>query len=167
MGTAQFEAGFRAAFNSGQKNTMADVPEYTPVWSTFFFGAYCPANYAQFADPRGKTEVLAWGPEYKRLHIIAPAGGRAVLKLFYYPHWKAFLNGRIPLDTSPDPDTGLLALNLPPGAYDVELRFEKGGWFRAGSAVSITALALFAAIVFLERRGKKEKTHGLDQTAGI
>ncbi len=79
-----------------------------------------------------------------------------LLKLFYYPRWKAYINGQS-IAINPQPDTGLVHMVIPPGEYDVRLVFEKGIYRSIGITVSI--LSAFTLIFFGVWRALKKRTH--------
>lgn len=143
-------------YSQGIERWMEDA-EFNPHWvETETFPAETvekgfASAPALINDNDGKIDLLFNSPEKRIYRVRSPHGGDALLKLYYYPHWKAFIGAKC-LETSPLPGLGFLAVRgLPPGNYDLVLEFEKGKWFWAGTAISLCALALIAASAFIGR----------------
>ena len=104
-------------------------------------------------DGEGKFLVTRWEPEDRVIHINATKGGNILMKLFYYPRWKAYINDQnIPV--IPDPATGLVHMVIPPGQYDIRLTFEKGIFRSCGIAVSLIS-TVFLLFFFIWRTLKR------------
>jgi hypothetical protein len=107
-------------------------------------------------DVEGKFLVTRWEPEDRVIHINASREGNILLKLFYYPRWKAYINHQnIPI--RPDPATGLVRMVIPRGQYDIRLTFEKGIFRSCGIAVSLIS-AVFL-LFFVTWRTLKKRSY--------
>lgn len=102
---------------------------------------------AVFKKGNGKTKVTAWGPERRKIHVRISEPGQILVKTFYYPRWKAYVNGRS-MQISPDSLTGLILIAVPGGEYDAELTFEAGRYRVTGSIISIIAAVIILVFVF-------------------
>ncbi len=60
---------------------------------------------------------------------------------YYFPGWQATVDG-LPVDISPEPPNGLIALTVPPGEHLVQLRFGPTPLRRLATALTLAALAL-------------------------
>jgi hypothetical protein len=105
-------------------------------------------------DVEGKFSITRWEPEDRVIHMKASKGGNVLLKLFYYPRWKAYINGRN-IAINPQPETGLVHMMIPPGEYDIRLIFEKGIFRTIGVTVSMISAASLVFFVIWRAREKR------------
>ncbi|HEY0784661.1 MAG TPA: hypothetical protein VGD62_02250, partial [Acidobacteriaceae bacterium] len=98
-----------------------------------------------------KITGLEWEPEEKRLTVIAPAAGYAVLRLMDYPAWVVRENGRV-LAGRPHREDGLLTIPVPTGRTRVEVSYVTTPDVYAGRALSVVCLLVLALIAARERR---------------
>jgi hypothetical protein len=96
-----------------------------------------------------QTEITSWLPTERRFKLAAGAEGSAVsVMTFFYPHWKAEVNGA-PVDTTPT-SGGLISLNVPAEESSVMLVFREPALNHVAFYISAAGwiILLFAAIVF-------------------
>ena len=99
-------------------------------------------------------------PELKGFSGVADRAGWLVLRLRSYPAWKVILNGNA-IPPTMERGHGLIAVPVTPGPVDVAVRWTTLADVVAGRWLSAAALALLAALFFLERklvRSMPEKT---------
>ncbi|MEP7358413.1 MAG: hypothetical protein ABI847_14295, partial [Anaerolineales bacterium] len=72
--------------------------------------------------------------------ILAPAGGEVIFDWFYFPGWRATVNGR-PAETRPADAAGRLGVSVPAGESTVTVTFGDKPVRTAGWAISLLALA--------------------------
>ena len=119
----------------------ATIGEYVPRWvelSPFEFTAL-PAG----TPPAGPTSVglLGYGPTYYRLVTTAADQAPIVFDRFYFPGWRATVDGR-ETATRPSGPLGLLTVEAPAGQHEVEVRFGDTPVRSVAWAVTLASLAI-------------------------
>jgi hypothetical protein len=99
-------------------------------------------------DNYGILTVDIWDPELRSLRAYTASTDRLVLRTFYYPRWRARINGKT-APITPDPATGLISLCLPEGESFIRLELEAGPYRRVGAVISALSLAATALAVLL------------------
>jgi hypothetical protein len=85
---------------------------------------------------------------------IDGCSGPTVVPQFYFPGWAAQAN-ESSLSVAPDPASGLVSVDIPPGTRRVVLRRQTLGIERAGLAVSVLFLCGWAAIMLVATRFRR------------
>ena len=88
-----------------------------------------------------------------RLAVRLRADGPATVRLgvFDYPGWEATLDGR-PAVIRPEPGSGCILVDVPPGAHDLHAAFVGSTLRRAAKGVSLVVLAILAVGAAARRR---------------
>jgi hypothetical protein len=73
---------------------------------------------------------------------------------YYFPGWRATVNGQ-PAEIRPGGPNGLITLDLPPGTFDVALRFGSTPPRIAGVLLSALGLSGITALFVLDRRRRQ------------
>lgn len=132
-----------------------DTQEYRPRWvphNTYFNSR----RLQQLASSTQQNRAAA-GYQLQRLsarHLRLTGSSSAAqwlsMEQFYYPGWQARLSSEAGvgsptrlLDVRPEPDSGLLQIQLPPGNHRVDLILTRTWPERLGLIVSFTALLLW------------------------
>ncbi len=106
------------------------------------------ADRQQVSDLRPSGSMIEWSVNEKRFQTGAEHPASARLGLFFYPHWKAEVNGT-PSEVSAG-EHGSLAVRLPEGPATVRVFFEEPAAVRTAEIVSAVAwLAGLASLLFL------------------
>ena len=106
-------------------------------------------------SPATAPPAAAHGPAPMHLRVTAPLPEFLILNLRNYPAWHVFLNGSIDSARSARVD-GLIALPIPAGASNIDIRYAHTRDQTLGDAISLLALALFAFELGKERiRGRR------------
>ncbi|MCS6802032.1 MAG: hypothetical protein RMM58_08850 [Chloroflexota bacterium] len=128
--------------------------EYLPVWAR---AGFVPPTEG-FAPPVGTKDdpavgaaVVAAGPLSLRLETTADRPAPLRLHAFYFPGWRATVDGR-PVEPRPSTPLGLLTVDLPPGTHVVEVAFGPTPLRLFCLALSLGGLGLGMALV-AGRRG--------------
>lgn len=106
-----------------------------------------------------KTEITEWSPTMRKFIIDAGSPGEAHVRTFYYPHWRATVNGS-ETTVSADED-GLISFKLPSDQANVSLQFVEPAFVRLANYASIsTWIALMILLVFglLKRQRIQDNT---------
>ncbi len=122
--------------------------EYTPVGADPS-AIDKDARKVTIAGPaRGAIEVLHWDAESKMFTVQASAADQVALRLFRYPAWRAFVNGR-EVQTAVREGTGQMLVPISAGMNHVEIRFVRtwdrsaGGWISLGTAAGVIFCVLW------------------------
>ena len=122
-------------------------------------------DYILLQKGDGTLTVDFWEPESRKFHAEISVPCQFLIRTFYYPRWKAYINGK-EFPITPDPHTGLITMNVPEGRYNIELKFSAGvfgliGRIVTGFSACGMVILLFMlrknARIFLERREKRER----------
>ena len=111
-----------------------------------------------FASTSCDPSLLMTYPDRKVVTTHGNAACTLVLNTFYYPFWKAGLDGHSSLPVRMSPE-GLLAVDVPQGLHQVTLRFVPATRARTVSAIaSLIALLLLLVSLALPRQRSRPFT---------
>jgi len=119
--------------------------EYLPVWvkqmpnHPQLLADYASGGAVRRLDPAGLppgAEILHadYGPTSAEIELLSPQSFQATYLAFYYPGWRASVDGQ-PVKVSPSDPHGLITFDVPAGQHTIRVAF--------GS----TTLRLFAALL--------------------
>jgi hypothetical protein len=96
-----------------------------------------------------EVTVVEHGPLHDRFHVVTPKSFRLRLYTFYFPGWRAYLDGA-EVEINVARPEGFVTLDVPQGEHSVLVRFEdtlprKVGWII--SAVAIVALIAVVGVL--------------------
>lgn len=105
------------------------------------------ARFDEAVLPEG-AEVLGanYGPNRARLVVESPEAFRARYLTFYFPGWRAWVDGE-PVQVTPSDPEGLIAFAVPAGRHTIRVRFGETP-LRLGADV-VSALCLLALLGYL------------------
>lgn len=129
--------------------------DFLPVWA-----APAAGDERQRVEAAGRgVEIVEWAAEHRSFRVDAGQQVDARLRTFYYPHWRATVNGR---EQAAGRDAGgALLVSVPPEASAVEVRFVEPFTTRAAAASSAVALLLVALLAFAgRRRARRPRRNG-------
>lgn len=146
----------RAQFEQDMRE-LPDKPNYVFWWAIWSKEDALKIKEKVLSGGRA-VEIADWNPEQRSFTVEAGAPVSARIATFYYPRWKAEVNGR-PVEPEKD-ENGALLIPLPAERSTVRLYFEEPSIVRASSLVSFLAwlfivgsgLFLTAGAVFAARR---------------
>ncbi len=95
-----------------------------------------------------EVAIERWEPE-RREFIVGAGKGEVRVRTFYYPHWKAFSNGR-ELSVRPDTD-GAILVGVPENASSVVLQFQEPSRVRIATPASLFGFILIFALLFFKK----------------
>jgi hypothetical protein len=108
-------------------------------------------NTKQVAAVERSVDVSRWDPLDREFTIKGGSAAEARIATFYYPNWKASVNGN-PIEVHAA-DDGSLALSIPQGPGDIKVWFEESKRFFISAAISGAAwLSILIAIFTAFRR---------------
>jgi hypothetical protein len=143
---------------SGKVTVLIDpVMEYTPVWARNVDRLLSEKNEAvSVIAGSAVVRVLSWKSQSRILGITAHSPATLRLSTFYYPGWKASIDGRrsqIRIESK----SGAMLLDVPQGEHTVDLKFTDipiRSFSRSVSLISLFAV-IFLPITF---QRKKDRT---------
>lgn len=132
--------------NNPYADNIKDAREYIPLLSN---GQVAPApamGQPTVSVTSGKAEIKLnlWGSYNRIFHVIATSPSTIRVRTYYYPAWHLYANKKPhPIEVA---DDGTMQIQLEPGSYTIELRYQWTRFFTLGvvlSVLSILALLLF------------------------
>jgi hypothetical protein len=124
-------------------------PAFTPVEFRNYRelkGATVTMPRAAFVAGEGRVETPSWLSSSRVVEVDSPAGGTVSLRSFWFPGWRATLDGA-PLALSVRPPWATVAFDVPAGRHTVRLWFGPTASRRWGAALfpaGLIGLALAA-----------------------
>lgn len=128
------------------KRTDEGCTCWWPVWAT----SAVPSPDV-VGDGNRSVNVLEWRPENRRFSVNAGTLGYVRAATFWYPYWKATVNGAS-VETSAD-QSGAILIPVPDKSADVSLYFQEPNYLAAARYVSL-AVWLGIALVLIGFRDK-------------
>ncbi|MBL8058368.1 MAG: glycosyltransferase family 39 protein [Anaerolineales bacterium] len=101
-----------------------------------------PEARPRFSAPGAAVEWQAVTPYHDQFAIDAPAPITFIYQQFYFPGWRAVLDGA-PAEVRVTAPDGLMAVDVPAGAHTLTFTFGDTGPRTAGQALSLLTLAVF------------------------
>jgi hypothetical protein len=144
-----------------------DAPEYRPKHAFPQLNRDEPIPHmpqATILVPGGTVDVTTWDPTRRVLAIRAPDTGSLQIGTFFYPGWRATVDGK----TAPIliGEHGIISLNIPAGQYLVELQFASTGVRHAGLILSLTTAVALAVSVIHTRRSYRDSRKASESKGG-
>jgi hypothetical protein len=102
---------------------------------------------------RPEVRVVADGSTHIRLQVTSDAAVPLRLHRFYFPGWRAYVDGR-PVPTGPSGVLGLVTATIPAGSHQVDFRFGNTALRSVAVAISLISLAILVWIVSRSRQRK-------------
>lgn len=100
------------------------------------------------------TEILKWTSTEKIFTIDSGESQTINVAAFFYPHWKAFVNGKS-IEVNPS-ENGLISIPIPEEQINVEILFIEPEFIRIAFVISFTSwviiLFLLGVLVFKSRK---------------
>lgn len=149
----QFEADTRAYGASSSS-------EFMPRWASD--SVFSPLPPADPNEPTPAIRLDAASPFRIDALIDAPAATTLRFSNFYFPGWRATLNGT-PVATRPDDARGLLAVDIPAGEQRLILSWAGTGLQRIADIISLLTLAGLVGLALFA--GRKPSGRGLGRGA--
>ena len=95
------------------------------------------------AEGAGQAEIISWKPREIVLEANTDGGMEIYVDQFYFPNWKAQIDGeRHDATVQPSRPDGLISLSIPNGHHQVRLSLEKSPEELTGQTISLASLIL-------------------------
>jgi hypothetical protein len=95
--------------------------------------------------PGGRVLEAEYGFNRVEIAVSSPQPFRARFHTFYFPGWKATVNGER-IEVSPAGPLGLISLDVPAGETQLRLWFGDTPWRTVGKAISLISVGLLLAL---------------------
>ncbi len=128
----------RTKFEAKIENLPTEPSFY--CWWTVWAKLPAVKNTSKVQIENRETNVLQWESERKSFEIESGNPANAKIAVFYYPHWKADVNG-VEVEISKD-ENGAIVIPVPEGKSKVELRFEEPKAIVAARIISLASLCV-------------------------
>ena len=125
--------------------------EYTPIWATDVEKLITGDNTEKVSTLSGRADyhIVEWQPERRVIGVSALTPALVRISTFYYPGWKAELDGK-KSDIAIENKTGAMLVNVPRGDHALKLIFGDTSlrvfsrYVSYGSCVVLAIFALFS-----------------------
>jgi hypothetical protein len=140
-----------------------DYPAFWPRWSRAAEVNDFPAfeDYIAEKHPRamrlataagkeiGTISLVTWLPRHIVTRVSTPEPVRLTINHFYYPGWTGHVEGsprNIPAE--PSAQDGFIQIDLPQGAYVLDVDLQKSPAERAGAYIALCSVAILLGLVY-------------------
>jgi hypothetical protein len=97
--------------------------EHLPIWAVKDNISSNTINYRiEIVKGEGEYEILAWKSAERIIKIIAEQPIAAKIQTFYFPGWKAYLDGS-EIKIQIEVESGAMLVDIPKGHHKLELKF--------------------------------------------
>jgi len=127
--------------------------EYTPVTVTALDELFASGGSEKVSIVSGMAtpRIVEWQPERRKIDIHASAWSKIRVALFYYPGWKAVLDGRV-IPITVQKGSGAILIDIPAGDHSVILSFTDTPLRLVSKYVSLVSfIIVIAGLVILQR----------------
>jgi len=111
---------------------------------------------ASIENGSGTVTFSRWLSSRRSMELDSPAGGRVLVRSFWFPGWAATIDG-LPLALIPSDPYGTITFEIPPGPHRVELVFGATPVRRAATVAGAVFLAITVGLYFLPRRPREAR----------
>lgn len=149
-----YPSAFVPIVRSDFENQMRELPEqqnYVFWWSIWSDKNALKIKKNVLSETR-PVQITDWKPEERRFTVTDGEPTKVRIATFYYPRWKAEVNGN-EVETEPDIN-GAILIPLPAEKANVRLYFQEPASIRIASIFSIITW-LFLSFMFLWQLRKK------------
>jgi len=134
---------------------LVDANEYQTIWNPakgLDISLQIEDRSRMSYDPSaGNAEILQWGRNTIEFDTVLRRATSVVIRQFFYPNWRATMDGDVDLPIRLSQEDGLIRLDLPSGRHHVVLRLGPLLSEHVGAAVSIMTVLLLAGWYAYER----------------
>jgi hypothetical protein len=132
------------------KTLVDPILEYTPIWARDIKTIMSEEENKRISVVSGSasTEVSLWQAERRRIVVKSSEPSTLRISTFYYPGWKASIDGR-GIQIRIERGSGAMLLNIPEGEHTVELKFTDTplrSFSKYVSLISFFAIILLAVV---------------------
>lgn len=128
--------------------STVDVREYTPIWAGDMRKIMSETKVEMVSVVSGAalTDIVEWKSEERVIEINASTSSLIRIATFYYPGWKAYVDG---MQTVIETEKGLGAMlvDIPMGKHTLILRFEDTPIRYYSKIISLVSLLVMVFLV--------------------
>lgn len=145
----------------------AGVYVFLPIWAAAFRDNLVLQPHRQIVESSAIISVVTWKAGNIRLHFSGKAPSLLTIGQFYFPGWRAFLPDGKAVSLGPNPESGLMMLDLPGGDGTLNISFDETpemmysrliSLFAFGGTLTLLVLATVARVQ-LNRHTPNIKPH--------
>ena len=103
----------------------------------------------------GFVRSLHHGAGSERVRVIAPSAVTLQFYTYYYPGWRATVDGQL-TEIRPQGPYGLITLELPAGDHDVEIRFTNTPLRTLAAMISVLTALLLGGLLVVRSRAQDD-----------
>jgi hypothetical protein len=143
VGTDPIIAGERVMESISGNPLLVDVMEHRPLWWEDLGETMILLGPRQtvLVPEGGASRVVGWRPLERKIEVESPQSATLILRLLADPHWMINVNQR---PAPPDRWGAGLAVSLPPGRSEVEVRWAMDPRAIVGTVLAAILLTLIA-----------------------
>lgn len=136
-----------------QKNVHSDL--MTTIWANY--SQNYPVKTKQYTIIGGQGTVSAHlSNSWRKYSIDARTEMQLLDYTFYFPGWKAYVDGaQVPIEFQDINYRGLIEYNVPPGKHTVLLKFEDTKVRLFGKLLTVFSFIIFLVLIFERKRLKQ------------
>jgi hypothetical protein len=134
-----------AAFSDGET-----FEGWWPVWAK----RQAFSNHEKVLAENRQIEIQKWAPTVRSFKVGDGSAEKAAVSTFYYPHWKALVDGK-PVELEHDSD-GIITLRVPSNTASVELKFIEPSIVTISKSIAGSAWLLAFVFLLLNFFGKQD-----------
>ena len=158
---------------AGGARGTASANEYLPRWvhdsdpapvlADDYLAGRPPDRLDRDALPSGSRAIpLTQAPLEDRYRLDLPAAANARIRRFYFPGWRAWVDGR-PVSITPGAGDGLIEVAVPAGLHELRVRF--GSTPAATAGGGLAAVGVAGALWALWRGRRTSDSSGIERGA--
>ena len=136
----------KGVLGGGEGNSS--IQEFRPKWADRILRLEAEEGKAS-----PSLEITVQSANSLGTSLVTNAEQESALRFtnFYFPGWRAVLDGDVPLDPYPSTNLGLLTVDVPAGVHDLTVEWAGTRVQRVAALVSLAALALAAYVGWRQR----------------
>jgi len=132
-------------------------PDPAPVLADDYLAGRPPDRLDRDALPAGsRATPIAQAPLEDRYELNLPAAANARIRRFYFPGWRAWVDGH-PVPITPGADDGLIEVAVPAGVHELSVRFGGTPARTAGGGLAAVGVAGATWALWCGRRASNRR----------
>lgn len=137
-------------------NYVPHTIEYIPRWVGSLSKRERSFSPASIISGNGRYEVINWKTELRMIKITSAMPIRLRIATFFYPGWKAYLDGT-EIAINIEDGSGAMLLDIPKGEHILELKFVDTPVRYYGKLISLLSLFALGGFLLSDKIRKRSK----------
>ncbi len=140
-------------YNFNQKNVHSDL--MSTVWMDYSHNYPIKTKQAQIVEGKGKITEQKINNSRREYTLVGQTNLRLLDYTFYFPGWKAYIDGkRVPIQFQDPNYRGLITYLVPAGNHQIKLVFEDSPVRLAGKLVTLMFVGFFVILLVFRNKLK-------------